>query len=136
MTIRNIVEIYVDGACSPNPGRGGWGAVLECGEQSKELWGPQENPESFEHETNNRMEIMAAIKALQALKRPCDVTLYSDSQYLINTMTRDWARRVSKDLWLALDRAASPHKPIEWVYLPREHEKLLRPHALANRGIR
>lgn len=129
------VEIYTDGACSPNPGRGGWGAVLECGDQSKEIWGPQENPESLEHETNNRMEIMAAIEALKALNQPCDVTIYSDSQYLVNTMTLNWSRRVSKDLWLALDRAVALHN-VKWVHLPREHEKLLRPHALANRGIR
>ena len=80
------VQIFTDGACSGNPGPGGWGAVLRCGAAEKELSGG-ENPT-----TNNRMELSAAIEALSALKEPCAVTLTTDSQYLCDGMTKGWAK--------------------------------------------
>ena len=79
------VDIYTDGACRGNPGRGGWGAILVYNGREKELSGGERET------TNNRMELTAAIKALSMLKEPCDVTLYSDSKYLIDAVTKGWA---------------------------------------------
>ena len=79
------VDIYTDGACRGNPGRGGWGAILVYGGREKELSGGES------HTTNNRMELMAAISALRALKEPCDVTLTSDSRYLVDGIEKRWA---------------------------------------------
>ena len=79
------VDIYTDGACRGNPGKGGWGAVLVYGDKEKELSGGEKVT------TNNRMELTAAIEALSALKEPCKVTMTSDSQYLINGITKGWA---------------------------------------------
>ncbi len=118
------VEIYTDGACSGNPGPGGWGALLLFGEHEKELAGAE--PDT----TNNRMEMMAAIEALRALKRPCVVRLYTDSNYVRQGITewlegwkaRGWRTSGKKpvknqDLWQALDEAAAPHQ-IEWIWVP------------------
>lgn len=87
------VIIYTDGACESNPGPGGYGAVLLYGRHRKELAG------GYRRTTNNRMEILAAIKALEALKEPCTVTLYSDSQYLVQAMMEGWAERWRKRNW-------------------------------------
>ena len=87
------VNIYTDGACSGNPGPGGWGAILECGGGTKELSG------GAAETTNNRMELTAAIEALSALKRPCQVTLTTDSQYLKNGMDLGWAKKWKKNGW-------------------------------------
>lgn len=87
------VVIYTDGACEPNPGPGGYGVILIYGPHRKELSG------GFRHTTNNRMEIYAAIRALEALKHPCKVTLYSDSKYVIDTMTLGWAKRWRENNW-------------------------------------
>lgn len=87
------VTIYTDGACEPNPGPGGYGVVLIYGRNRKEFSG------GFRHTTNNRMEIYAAIKALEALKQPCRVTLYSDSRYVVDTMTLGWAKRWKSNNW-------------------------------------
>ena len=81
------VLIYTDGACSGNPGPGGWGAILMYGEHMKELSGG--DPQT----TNNRMELIAVITALKSLKEPCNVMLYSDSQYVINGITKGWAEK-------------------------------------------
>ena len=78
------VELYTDGACRGNPGRGGWGAILVYGKHEKELSGGEKET------TNNRMELTAAIEGLSALKEPCEVTLYSDSKYLIDAFTQGW----------------------------------------------
>ncbi|HOQ23887.1 MAG TPA: ribonuclease HI [Bacillota bacterium] len=116
------VEIYTDGACSGNPGPGGWGAVLLAKGQRKELSGAE--PQT----TNQRMELTAAIGALSALKRPCQVRLYSDSAYLINAFKQRWFDRwqqngwrnskgqavENQDLWQELLRLAAIHR-IEWV---------------------
>jgi ribonuclease HI len=87
------VMIYTDGGCDPNPGVGGYGVILISGRARKELSG------GFHQTTNNRMEIFAAIAGLEALKFPCRVTLYSDSQYLVNAMTKGWAKRWKANGW-------------------------------------
>jgi ribonuclease HI len=87
------VPIYTDGACLGNPGPGGYGAVLLYGPHRREISG------GFRLTTNNRMEIMAVIAALEALKEPCRVTLHSDSQYVVNAMTQGWARRWRANGW-------------------------------------
>jgi ribonuclease HI len=120
---RPAVDIFTDGACSGNPGPGGWGAILRYGEVEKELAGG-ETPT-----TNNRMEMLAAIAALEALKRPCRVRLYSDSQYLRDGITkwlpawkaRGWRTADKKpvkniDLWQRLEVAATPHE-VEWHWV-------------------
>jgi ribonuclease HI len=117
------VEIFTDGACSGNPGPGGWGTILRYGEHEKELSGAE--PES----TNNRMELMAAIMGLEALKRPSDVVLTTDSIYLRDGVTRwmaNWKRsgwRIADrkpvknvDLWRRLDAAAAPHR-VDWRWI-------------------
>ena len=116
------VSIYTDGACSGNPGPGGWGAVLMWKGEERRLSGGE--PDT----TNNRMELMAAIGALEALKRPCTVDLYSDSSYVINAFTLGWVDKwrakgwmrtrkdpvANQDLWLRLVAAAAPHT-ITWI---------------------
>ena len=89
----NEVTLYTDGGCEPNPGTGGYGTILVCGNQTTELSG------GFKLTTNNRMEIFAAIAGLEALDRPCQVTLYSDSRYLVDTMTLGWAKRWRANGW-------------------------------------
>jgi ribonuclease HI len=115
------VTIYTDGACSGNPGPGGWGAVLRYGEKEKEISG------SDPATTNNRMELMAAIMALESLKRPCAVDLYTDSEYVRGGMTAwvkkwkadGWKKKgglKNADLWQRLDAIASTHQvKFHWV---------------------
>lgn len=88
------VDIYTDGACSGNPGPGGWAAILKKGEAEKEISGAEAMT------TNNRMELTAAIKALEELKRPCAVTLYSDSRYLVDSVTKGWVFSWQKKNWI------------------------------------
>ncbi len=117
------VVIHTDGACSGNPGPGGWGAILEWGGRRRELKGGEA------HTTNNRMELMAAISALEALKRPCDVDLHTDSQYLrqgITSWIHGWKRNGWKtadrkpvknvDLWQRLDGAIARHT-VRWHWV-------------------
>jgi ribonuclease HI len=117
------VSVYTDGACSGNPGPGGWGAILRFGDVEKEMKGGEP------HTTNNRMELMAAISALEALKKPCEVELYTDSQYLrngimtwINTWKRNGWRTADRkpvknaDLWQRLDAALAHHK-VNWHWV-------------------
>ena len=92
------VTIYTDGACSGNPGPGGWGAILEYMGHEKELSGGERNT------TNNRMELTAVIKALQALKEPCTVELYSDSKYVIDALQKGWAVSWRKRGWIKSDK--------------------------------
>ncbi len=87
------VTIYTDGACLGNPGKGGYGVVLRYGNHSKELSG------GFRHTTNNRMEILAAIVALETLNQPCQVTLHTDSKYLVDAIMQGWAKRWQKNKW-------------------------------------
>jgi ribonuclease HI len=88
------VEIFTDGACKGNPGPGGWGAILRYKETEKEISGGEANT------TNNRMELTAVIKALELLKEPCSVTLYSDSQYICNALTQGWAKKWKANGWM------------------------------------
>lgn len=88
------IDIYTDGACSGNPGPGGWGAILMYGGIKKELSGGEAET------TNNRMELMAVINALEALNRPCEVTLYTDSQYIVNAVEKGWARKWKSNGWM------------------------------------
>jgi ribonuclease HI len=117
------VDIWTDGACSGNPGPGGWGVVLVAMGKQRELSGSE--PET----TNNRMELMAAIKGLEALKRPCAVEIHTDSEYLKNGVTtwiHGWKRNGWKtadkkpvkntDLWQTLDEAIKPHQ-ITWTWV-------------------
>jgi ribonuclease HI len=116
---RKAVIIYTDGACSGDPGRGGWAALLRWGQAERTLSGGEANT------TNNRMELTAAVQALQALKQPCRVILFTDSEYLqrgINEWlpgwkARGWKRRegplANADLWQALDAAMAAHE-VEW----------------------
>ena len=117
------VEIFTDGACSGNPGPGGWGAILRYGETVRELSGGEADT------TNNRMELTAAIEALNALKRPCDIVLTTDSTYVKDGITswidgwkkRGWKNSQNKpvkneDLWKALDAARSRHT-VEWKWV-------------------
>lgn len=96
------VSIYTDGACSGNPGPGGWAAILIYQGREKELCDSEENT------TNNRMEMMAAIKGLQALNKPCKVDLYSDSAYLVNAFNNGWIKKWQSNGWLT-----SKKKPVE-----------------------
>jgi ribonuclease HI len=116
------VIIYTDGACSGNPGKGGWAAILKYGEHEKEISGFEEDT------TNNKMELRAAIEALKCLKQTCEVELYSDSAYLINGFSKGWVDKwklngwITSDkdevknieLWKELDRLNGIHK-IKWI---------------------
>jgi ribonuclease HI len=135
MTERPHVIIYTDGACRGNPGPGGWGALLRYGRHEKELCGS--DPDT----TNNRMELLAAVEALKSLKRPCQVDLHTDSEYLRRGVTewlagwkaRGWRTSGKKavknqDLWRDLDEAIQPHQ-IEWHWVrghagQRENERV------------
>ena len=92
------VTLYSDGACSGNPGPGGWGCILQFGEATRELSGGEANT------TNNRMELTAVIRGLQALKEPCVVELYSDSKYVIDALSKGWAASWRKKGWIKSDR--------------------------------
>src|SRR5215469_10422691 len=105
--------IYTDGACSRNPGPGGWGVVLRYGSAERELHG------SDPATTNNRMELMAAISALEALTRPVKVTLYTDSRYLLDGITK-WLPGKNVDLWQRLTAAMAPHQ-ITWRWVKGHH---------------
>ena len=137
------VEVFTDGACRGNPGPGGWGALLRYGEREKELYGSERET------TNNRMELMAAIIALESLKRPCEVILTTDSQYVRKGITEwiaGWKRRgwktadkkpvKNQDLWQRLEAATHKHE-IHWKWIKGHsgHEENERADQLANRAI-
>jgi ribonuclease HI len=138
------VVVFTDGACSGNPGPGGYGVILVSGQHRKELKGGE--PDT----TNNRMELMAAIAALEALKRPCDVELHTDSQYLrlgITEWLKGWksngwrtsAKKPVKneDLWRRLDTAAQRHQ-VDWRWVKGHagHDENERADELAREGLR
>ncbi|ABM62349.1 ribonuclease HI [Halorhodospira halophila] len=140
---RGVVEAFTDGACRGNPGPGGWGVLLRYGEHERELYGGE--PET----TNNRMELTAAIRALEALDRPCRVVLTTDSQYVRRGITEwleGWKRRgwrtasrkpvLNQDLWQRLDELAAYHQvDWHWVRGHAGHAENERADALANQGI-
>lgn len=137
------VVIYTDGACKGNPGPGGWGAILRYGQVEKEMFGGE--PQT----TNNRMELMAVISALEALKKTCAVEVWTDSQYvqkgiaewLPNWKKRNWMTADKKpvknaDLWQRLEAATNPHH-IQWHWVKGHagHPENERADQLANRGV-
>ncbi|MDX8412863.1 MAG: ribonuclease HI [Mariprofundales bacterium] len=134
---------YTDGACSGNPGPGGWGVWLRCDGHEKELCGGER------HTTNQRMEMQAAIEALTALKQPCSITIISDSSYLVKGMTEwihNWKKKgwrnsqkkavANQELWQQLDTLATVHQ-VKWQWIKGHagHEGNERADALARRGI-
>lgn len=138
-----VIEIYTDGACKGNPGPGGWGALLRMNEHEKELYGGEADT------TNNRMELMAAIMAMESLTRPCKVALTTDSQYVkngINQWMDNWKKRgwktadkkpvKNQDLWKRLDAALQDHE-VEWHWVRGHtgHPENERADELANKGI-
>ena len=110
-TARKKVVIYTDGACSGNPGPGGWGAILEYGAHRKELSGFMAGT------TNNRMELFAAISALGALKEPCDVILYSDSSYLVKAFTEHWLENWQRKHWKNAKGDPVENQDLWWILL-------------------
>jgi ribonuclease HI len=138
-----MIDIYTDGACSGNPGPGGWGAILRKDATEKELFGGEVLT------TNNRMEMMAVIEALRALKGPVEARVHTDSQYVqkgISEWIHGWKRRgwktankepvKNEDLWRELDRLAAQHK-IEWIWVKGHagHVENERADVLARRGV-
>ncbi len=137
------VEIFSDGACRGNPGPGGWGVVLRFNGNEKELYGGEAET------TNNRMELMAAIRGLESLKKPCKVVLMTDSQYVMKGATewmagwkrKGWMTAAKKpvknvDLWQRLESALKPHD-VKWCWVRGHtgHPENERADALANRGV-
>jgi ribonuclease HI len=137
------VDIYTDGACKGNPGAGGWGALLDYEGRTRELYGGEALT------TNNRMELTAVIRALEALRRPCRARVHTDSQYVrhgISTWIHDWKKRgwrtadrkpvKNQDLWQRLDELAGQHE-VEWIWVRGHagHPGNERADALANRGV-
>ena len=138
------VVIHTDGACSGNPGPGGWGAILQAGVHEKEICGGEAET------TNNRMELMAAIQALESLKKPCKVELHTDSQYVMKGISewihgwkkRGWTTADKKpvkngDLWMRLDAARMRHD-VDWRWVKGHagHELNERADALARKGLK
>lgn len=140
---REVIDIFTDGGCSGNPGPGGWGAILRAGTHEKELFGGA--PDT----TNNRMELTAVIRALEALKRPTRARVHTDSQYVQKGITEwihAWKKRgwltadrqpvKNADLWRELDRLAAQHR-LEWIWVRGHagHAENERADGLAQRGI-
>ena len=141
--MKGTVDIYTDGACKGNPGAGGWGALLEHGGRARELYGGEAQT------TNNRMELTAVIRALEALRTPCRARVHTDSQYVqqgISSWIHDWKRRgwrtadrkpvKNQDLWRRLDELAQQHD-VEWIWVRGHagHAGNERADELANRGV-
>jgi ribonuclease HI len=141
--MKELIDIYTDGACKGNPGRGGWGALLEYDGKSRELFGGEVLT------TNNRMELTAVIRALEVLKRRCKVRVHTDSTYVqqgISLWIHSWKKRgwrtadkkpvKNVDLWQQLDELAQKHE-IEWLWIRGHsgHDGNERADKLANRGV-
>ena len=143
MAVTEVVEMFTDGACRGNPGKGGWGVILRFGEAEKELYGG----EAFT--TNNQMELMAVIMGLEALKKPCRVFITTDSKYVLKGITEwmpNWKKRnwktaskkpvLNAELWRRLDALASQHEiSWQWVKGHSGHPENEIADQLANRGI-
>jgi ribonuclease HI len=143
VTGEDFVDVYTDGACKGNPGPGGWGALLRFDGKERELFGGEADT------TNNRMELVAVIEALAALKRPCSIRLHTDSRYVqqgITAWIQNWKRRgwltadgkpvKNVDLWRRLDDLAAGHQ-VQWIWVKGHagHDGNERADALANRGV-
>ena len=143
MVTETLINIYADGGCRGNPGPGGWGVLMQSGENSKELWGGEANT------TNNRMELTAVIRALEALKRPTAARIHTDSQYVqkgISQWIHNWKRNgwrtadkkpvKNAELWQRLDELTKTHE-LKWLWVKGHagHPGNERADALANRGI-
>ena len=143
MVTETLINIYADGGCRGNPGPGGWGVLMQSGENSKELWGGEANT------TNNRMELTAVIRALEALKRPTAAHIHTDSQYVqkgISQWIHNWKRNgwrtadkkpvKNAELWQRLDELSQTHD-LKWLWVKGHagHPGNERADALANRGI-
>ena len=143
MVTETLINIYADGGCRGNPGPGGWGVLMQSGENSKELWGGEANT------TNNRMELTAVIRALEALKRPTAAHIHTDSQYVqkgISQWIHNWKRNgwrtadkkpvKNAELWQRLDELSKTHE-LKWLWVKGHagHPGNERADALANRGI-
>lgn len=141
---KDHVIMFTDGACKGNPGPGGWGALLQFGKTEKEIKGGEDET------TNNRMELMAAIKGLNQLRRPCKVSLHTDSVYVRDGITKwmhGWKKRgwktaakkpvKNRDLWEALDEAQARHD-VEWIWVKGHagHDGNERADELANEGLK
>lgn len=100
------IDIFTDGACSGNPGPGGWGAILRYNGHEKELSGGEKQT------TNNRMEMLAVIEALKALKEPCEITLTSDSQYVCNAISKGWAKKWKKNNWIKSNKTKAKNSEL------------------------
>src|SRR3990172_6157553 len=126
---KDVVEIFTDGACKGNPGVGGWGALLRTKGKERELFGGEK------HTTNNRMELMGAISALEALKRHCHVKLHTDSKYVLQGIT-EWLDGWKKRGWKTADKKPVQHE-IEWIWVKGHagHDGNERADELANRGV-
>ena len=143
MSAEKVVELFTDGACRGNPGPGGWGVLMRYDGHEKELHGGELET------TNNRMELMAAIMALESLSRPCQVRLTSDSKYVLQGITewidgwkkKGWKNAAKKpvknsDLWQRLDKARDGHE-VEWVWVKGHagHDENEKADELANKGV-
>jgi ribonuclease HI len=143
MKEEKVVLVHTDGACKGNPGPGGWGAILEYGDHTRELFGGEANT------TNNRMELRAVIEALKVLSRSCVVKIVTDSQYVqkgVESWMPQWKRKnwktasgkpvANRDLWELLDQELAQHTVVwEWVRGHQGHDGNERADALANRGV-
>ena len=105
-----MIDIYTDGSCRPNPGPGGWAAIIVENGATRKLYGREDDT------TNNRMEMLAAIQGIEALPTGVDVRVHSDSEYLINTMTKGWKRKKNHSLWERLDREVAKRN-VHWKWV-------------------
>ena len=121
------ISIYTDGACRGNPGPGGYGCILRYVGPDGKIY-EKELSAGFEATTNNRMEILAAVVALEALKRPCEIQLYSDSQYLVNAFRQGWLARWKKNAWF---RDAKRREKVKNVDLWQRLEQVMQPHQVS-----